>query len=59
MLRNGSDVGVGDSGASVATLFVIPKLDYIRVQMKYPHLDGKRGTGQRPSARRHCRGSTL
>ena len=59
MLRNVSDVEVGDYQATVATLFVIPEEDSARVQMKYHRLDGKRGTGRRPSARRGCGGSTL
>ena len=59
MLRNGSDVEVGDSQATVATLFVIPEEDSARVQMKYHRLDGNRGTGRRPSARRGCGGRML
>ena len=59
MLRNGSEIGVGDSQATVATLFVIPKLDSVRVQMKFHRLDGKRGTRRRPYACRCCGGSTL
>ena len=54
-----SEIGVGDSQATVASFFVIQKLDNVRVQMKYHRLDGKRGTGRRPSARRHCGGSML
>ena len=59
MLQNGSEIGVGDSRATVASLFVIPKLDYVRVQIKFHRLDGKRGTRRRPYACPCCGGSTL
>ena len=59
MLRNGSDVVVGDCQATVPTLFVILEEDYARVQMKYHRLDGNRGTGRRPSTRRGCQSRML
>ena len=59
MLGYGSEKGVGNSRATVATLFVIPEEDSVNVQMKFHRLDGKRGTRRRPYARRHCGGSTL
>ena len=49
-LQNGSDVGVGDSQATNATLFVILEEDSARVQMNYRSLDGNRRTGQHSSA---------
>ena len=59
MLRNVSDVEVGDSQATVATLFVIPEEDSARVQMKYHCLDGNRGTWRCPSTMRGCGGRML
>ena len=60
MLGNGSVKGVGDSPATFATfLFVILEEDYVSVQIKFHRLDGDRGSWQRPSAHRGCRGSML
>jgi hypothetical protein len=59
MLGYGSEKEVGNSRATVATLFVIPKADSVNVQMKFYRLDGRRGTRRCPSARCGCGGSTL
>jgi hypothetical protein len=59
MLGYGSEKEVGNSRATVATLFVIPEADSVDVQMKFYHLDGRQGTRRCPSAHCGCRGSTL
>jgi hypothetical protein len=59
MLGYGSEKEVGNSRATVATLFVIPEADSVNVQMKFYRLDGNRVSWRRPSAHRGCGGSML
>ena len=59
MLGYGSEKGVGNSRATVASFSMIPEEDSVYVQMKFHRLDGKRGTRWRPYARGRCGGSTL